>query len=41
LATIYAACDNVISEEMAALDDKGLPGTDVYEELRRLIEEYS
>lgn len=41
LAAIYEACDAVITEEMEALDAQGLPGTEVYEELRRLIDEYS
>ena len=40
LATVYAAADTVIGEEMAALDAKGLPGTAVYEDIRRLIEKY-
>jgi TRAP-type C4-dicarboxylate transport system substrate-binding protein len=40
LATVYAAADTVIGEEMAALDAKGLPGTAVYTDIRRLIEEY-
>jgi TRAP-type C4-dicarboxylate transport system substrate-binding protein len=40
LAIVYAACDTVIREEMAALDAKGLPGTAIYEEMRSLIEEH-
>ena len=41
LEEIYAAADAVIRAEMAELDAMGLPGTEVYEEIRRLIEEYS
>lgn len=41
LEKIYAAADTVIREEMAAIDAKGLNGTAIYEEIRRLIKEYS
>lgn len=41
LQKVYAAADTILMEEMGALNDIGLPGTDVYEEMRRLIEEYS
>jgi len=40
LDKVYAAADAVIRAEMADLDAKGLPGTEVYEEMLRLIEEY-
>lgn len=41
LEVIYAMADAVIREEMADLDAKGLPGTEIYEEIRRLIDEAS
>jgi len=40
LATVYAAADTVIRAEMAKLDAKGISGTALYEEIRRLIKEY-
>ncbi|MFP3975116.1 MAG: TRAP transporter substrate-binding protein DctP [Chloroflexota bacterium] len=40
LDAVYAACDEIASAEMADLDDQGLPGSAVYQEVRTLIEEY-
>lgn len=37
---IYDEVDRLQREKMAQLDEQGLPGTEVYEEIRRLIEEY-
>ena len=41
LEKVYAEADKVILEQMASLDAKGLPGTAVYKDIRRLIKEYS
>jgi TRAP-type C4-dicarboxylate transport system substrate-binding protein len=41
LDKVYAVVDETITEKMAGLDAKGLPGTDVYKEIRRLIKEGS
>ena len=41
LEKVYAVADNTIREQMKELDAKGLPGTAVYEDMRRLIKEYS
>ncbi|MBN2059717.1 MAG: TRAP transporter substrate-binding protein DctP [Deltaproteobacteria bacterium] len=40
LDKIYAVVDNIILEQMGDLDAKGLPGTAVYKDIRRLIKEY-
>ena len=40
LNQLYGLYDTVMREEAARLDAKGLPGTKIYEEVRRLIEEY-
>lgn len=40
LANVYAAADKIVREEMAALDAKGIPGTKIYDDMRRLIEQY-
>lgn len=37
----YSTVDKVVLEEMAKLDAKGIPGTEIYKEVRRLIGEYS
>jgi TRAP-type C4-dicarboxylate transport system substrate-binding protein len=37
---IYAETDKLCRESMGALDAEGLPGTAVYEDIRRLITEY-
>lgn len=39
LDKVYAVVDSAIIEQMKELDAKGLPGTDVYKEMRRLISE--
>jgi TRAP-type C4-dicarboxylate transport system substrate-binding protein len=39
LDKIYDVVNNVILEQMKELDAKGLPGTDVYKDMRRLIKE--
>jgi TRAP-type C4-dicarboxylate transport system substrate-binding protein len=41
LAELYKVMDTVCRAEAAKLDDEGLPGTEIYEELRRLVEEYA
>jgi TRAP-type C4-dicarboxylate transport system substrate-binding protein len=41
LEKVYAVADSTIREQMKELDDAGLPGTAVYEDMRRLIKEYS
>lgn len=41
LAELYRIMDAVCRAEAAKLDAEGLPGTDIYEEVRRLAEEYS
>jgi TRAP-type C4-dicarboxylate transport system substrate-binding protein len=41
LSEFYSAVEAVVLEEMAKLDDMGLPGTAIHEEIRRLVEEYS
>jgi TRAP-type C4-dicarboxylate transport system substrate-binding protein len=41
LAKVYGYYAEVALEVAAALDAQGLPGTEIYEEMRRLIEEYS
>jgi TRAP-type C4-dicarboxylate transport system substrate-binding protein len=41
LAKVYAVVDSTITQKMAKLDAKGMPGTDVYKEIRRLIKEGS
>ena len=41
LEKVYAVVDKTLLEEMANLDAKGLPGTAVYKDIRRLINEYS
>jgi TRAP-type C4-dicarboxylate transport system substrate-binding protein len=41
LEKVYAEADKVILEQMADLDKKGLDGTAVYKDIRRLIKEYS
>ena len=41
LDKVYAVVDDTIVKKMAGLDAKGLPGTDVYKEIRRLIKEGS
>jgi hypothetical protein len=41
LDKVYAVVDGTILEQMEDLDSKGLPGTDVYKEIRRLIKVYS
>jgi len=40
LGKIYSVVDRTVREKMAKLDSKGLPGTEVYEEIRRLIDKY-
>ena len=40
LAKIYAVVDSITLEEMAKVDAKGLPGTEVYKEIRRLVKQY-
>jgi TRAP-type C4-dicarboxylate transport system substrate-binding protein len=39
LDKVYTVVDNAILEQMKELDAKGLPGTEVYKEMRRLIKE--
>jgi TRAP-type C4-dicarboxylate transport system substrate-binding protein len=39
LDKVYKVADGVIREKMAELDEKGLPGTAVYEDVRRYIDE--
>lgn len=39
LATVYAMLEPVLLETAAGLDDKGLPGTLIFNEIRRLIDE--
>jgi TRAP-type C4-dicarboxylate transport system substrate-binding protein len=39
LDKVYAVVDSTITEKMEAIDAKGLPGTDVYKDIRRLIKE--
>ncbi len=41
LAELYQIMDTVMRAEAAKLDEKGLPGTEIYEEVRRLVEEYT
>jgi TRAP-type C4-dicarboxylate transport system substrate-binding protein len=41
LNKVYAVAESTILGEMAQLDAKGLPGTEVYKEMRRLIKAYS
>ncbi|MCG6911442.1 MAG: TRAP transporter substrate-binding protein DctP [Deltaproteobacteria bacterium] len=41
LEKVYAVVDSTILEQMQKLDDKGLPGTAVYREIRQRIKEYS
>jgi TRAP-type C4-dicarboxylate transport system substrate-binding protein len=41
LDKVYAVVDDTIAKKMAGLDAKGLPGSDVYKEIRRLIKEGS
>jgi TRAP-type C4-dicarboxylate transport system substrate-binding protein len=41
LDKVYAVVDSTILEQMADLDGKGLPGTDIYKEIRQLIKVYS
>jgi len=41
LNKVYAVVDSTITKQMENLDAKGLPGSDVYKEMRRLIKEYS
>lgn len=41
LAKIHAVVDKITLEEMAQVDAKGLPGTEVYKEIRRLLKQYS
>jgi TRAP-type C4-dicarboxylate transport system substrate-binding protein len=40
LDKVYAVVEATILEKMATLDAKGLPGTEVYQEMRRLIKAY-
>jgi len=39
LSEFYEAVDAIILEEMAALDDMGIPATEIYQEIRSSIEE--
>jgi len=39
LATVYDSLDPIMREVAAGLDDKGLPGTEIYERIRELIDE--
>ena len=39
LAAVYELLEPVMLEAAAGLDDKGLPGTEIFNEIRRLIEE--
>ena len=41
LNKVYAVVDKTIVEQMQDLDSKGLPGTEVYKEMRSLIKAYS
>jgi TRAP-type C4-dicarboxylate transport system substrate-binding protein len=41
LDKVYAVVDSTILEQMRELDEKGLPGTEVYREIRQRIKEYS
>lgn len=41
LEKVYTVVDKTVLNEMANLDAKGLPGTAVYKDIRRLIKEYS
>ena len=41
LDKVYAVVEKIIYEQMADLDKKGLDGTAVYKEMRRLMKEYS
>lgn len=41
LDKVYAVVDSTILEQMRKLDEKGLPGTEVYREIRQRIKEYS
>jgi len=39
LATVYAMLEPVLLETAAGLDAKGLPGTEIFNEIRRLVDE--
>jgi TRAP-type C4-dicarboxylate transport system substrate-binding protein len=39
LATVYDSLDPIMREVAAGLDDKGLPGTEIYERIRELVDE--
>jgi len=39
LATVYNSLDPIMREVAAGLDDKGLPGTEIYERIRELVDE--
>jgi TRAP-type C4-dicarboxylate transport system substrate-binding protein len=39
LNTVYEALDPIMRDVAAGLDDKGLPGTEIYERIRELVDE--
>jgi len=39
LAAVYKASENAMMSEAAKLDEKGLPGTKIFQEVRRLVEQ--
>jgi TRAP-type C4-dicarboxylate transport system substrate-binding protein len=39
LATVYDSLDPIMREVAAGLDDKGLPGTEIYERIREIVAE--
>lgn len=41
LVMVYEALETVMLAKAAELDDQGLPGTEIYEEIRRLVEKYT
>jgi TRAP-type C4-dicarboxylate transport system substrate-binding protein len=41
LAKFYEILDSVYFEEMKAIDAKGYPGTEILQEIRNLVQEYS
>jgi len=41
LAKVYKAAETAMLKEAAKLDEKGLPGTKIFHEVRRLVEKYT
>jgi TRAP-type C4-dicarboxylate transport system substrate-binding protein len=41
LAKVYKAAEIAMLKEAAKLDEKGLPGTKIFNEVRRLVEKYT